>query len=354
MVSSYTEFAPAPKLTYNEFTLMRAIVLREIGGPEQLQLETMPDPVAGPGEVVVRLKAAALNHRDIWIRKGQYAGIKLPIILGSDGAGEVAAVGPGVEPSWVGRAVIINPALDWGDDEHCFGSKFRILGLPDNGTLAELVSIPVSNIHAMPSGWSWHEAAALPLAGLTAFRAVVTRAHVQAGESVLVTGIGGGVSLFALQIALAQGARVYVTSGSDDKLTKAKALGAAGGWNYKRDNWGKELATQAQGIDVVIDSAGGSNINAAIQLCKPGGRIVTYGATTGQPPQFDIHRLFWKQINLLGTTMGSPAEFSAMLNLYGSSSMRPVVDRVYPLGEAGAAQQRMEHAEQFGKIVLQP
>ena len=331
---------------------MRAIILREIGGPENLKLETVPDPVAGPGEVVVKLKAAALNHRDVWIRKGQYAGIKLPIILGSDGAGEVASVGTGVEPSWLGKSVVINPGLDWGDDSRCFGPNFRILGLPDDGTLAEYVKVPACNIHAMPVGWSWPEAAALPLAALTAYRAVISRARVQAGETVLVTGIGGGVSLFALQIAKSLGAKVFVTSSSDDKLAKAQALGAAGGLNYKSDTWVKEMAKLSGGIDAVIDSAGGATINSAIELCKPGGRIVTYGATTGLTPQFDLRRLFWKQLHLFGSTMGSPGEFAAVLELYRLSGMKPVVDRVYPLAEAADAQRRMEEAGQFGKIVL--
>ncbi len=332
---------------------MRAIILREIGGPENLKLETVPDPVARPSEVVVKLKAAALNHRDVWIRKGQYAGIKLPIILGSDGAGEVATVGDGVDESWIGKPVVINPGLDWGDDSRFFGPNFRILGLPDNGTLAELVTVPITNIYAMPAGWSWPQAAALPLAALTAYRAVVTRAKVQPGETVLVTGIGGGVSLFALQIAKSLGANVFVTSSSDEKLARAKALGATAGANYKSDTWVKEMAALSGGIDVVIDSAGGATVNSAIELCKAGGRIVTYGATTGLTPQLDIRRLFWKQLNLLGSTMGSPAEFAAMLELYRASGMKPVIDRIYPLAEAADAQRRMEEAGQFGKIVLE-
>jgi NADPH:quinone reductase-like Zn-dependent oxidoreductase len=332
---------------------MRAIILREIGGPENLKLEAAPDPAAGASEVVVKLKAAALNHRDVWIRKGQYVGIKLPIILGSDGAGEVASVGAGVDSAWIGKTVVINPGLDWGDDSRFFSSKFRILGLPDDGTYAECVKVPATNIHSMPSGWSWPEAAALPLAGLTAYRAVVSRAKVQAGETVLVTGIGGGVSLFALQIAKSIGAKVYVTSGSDEKLAKAQALGAAGGLNYKSEGWAKQMAALSGGIEVVIDSSGGSTINAAIELCKPGGRIITYGATTGLTPQLDVRRLFWKQLNFLGSTMGSPAEFAAMLELYRSSDMKPVVDRVFSLADAGEAQRRMEGTGQFGKIVLQ-
>src|SRR5947208_8562758 len=213
---------------------MQAIVLRDLGGPEHLRLETAPDPQPGPGEVVVRLKAAALNHRDVWIRKGLYAGIKLPVILGSDWAGTVSAVGPTVDAKLLGRDVVINPGLDWGNDERVQSPQFRILGLPDDGTYAELVKVPASAVYPKPAGWSWEEAAALPLAGLTAYRAVVTRAQVASCDTVLVTGIGGGVSLFALQIAKAQGARVVVTSGSDAKLERARQLGAVGGANYKK------------------------------------------------------------------------------------------------------------------------
>ena len=332
---------------------MRAVVLRELGPAENLRFETVPDPQPGPGEVVVRLRAAALNHRDLWIRKGLYAGIKLPIILGSDGAGEVSAVGVGADPSLLGRQVVINPGIDWGEDERVQGAYFRILGLPDDGTYAELVKVPATHVHTKPAVWSWEESAALPLAGLTAYRAVVTRARVQAGEQVLITGIGGGVSLTALQIAVAQEARVVVTSGSDAKLERAKHLGAAGGVNYKSSDWSKAVAALTQGgPDVVIDSVGGETFGKAIEIIKPGGRIVTYGATTGPTPQLEVRRIFWKQISILGSTMGTPHEFAAMLALYSGKAIRPVVDRVFPLAEASAAHQHMEAAGQFGKIVL--
>jgi NADPH:quinone reductase-like Zn-dependent oxidoreductase len=332
---------------------MRAVVLHELGPAENLHLEDVPDPQPKPGEVVVRLKSAALNHRDVWIRKGLYAGIKLPIILGSDGAGTVAAIGVGVDPSLMGKDVVINPGFDWGEDERVQSPYFRILGLPDDGTYAELVKAPATNVHRKPESWSWEEAAALPLAALTAYRAVVTRAQVREGEHVLVTGIGGGVSIAALQIAKASGARVVVTSGSDAKLERAKTLGAIGGVNYKLSDWSKTVsALTAGGPDVVIDSVGGETLAKAIDIVKPGGRIVTYGATTGPVPQLEVRRIFWKQLALMGSTMGTPREFAAMLELYSTSNSRPVVDRAFPLAEAPAAHTRMEQAGQFGKIVL--
>ncbi|MFN3432192.1 MAG: alcohol dehydrogenase catalytic domain-containing protein, partial [Candidatus Sericytochromatia bacterium] len=216
---------------------MRAVVLRELGEPEVLRLEQLPDPQPGPGEVLVRLEAAALNHRDVWIRKGLYAGIKVPVILGADGAGEVVAVGEGVDDSFVGWRVVINPGLDWGKDPRVQGPNFRILGLPDDGTYAELVTVPASSVHAIPSGLTVEEAAAIPLAGLTAYRALITRGQVAPDEKVLITGVGGGVATFALQLARFNGARVFVTSGLDEKLDRARALGAEGGVNYKESDW---------------------------------------------------------------------------------------------------------------------
>lgn len=332
---------------------MKAILLRELGGPEKLRLEDAPDPTPGPGEAVVSLRAAALNHRDAWIRHGLYAGIKLPIIPGSDGAGEVLAVGDGVDRSWIGKPVVINPSLDWGPDERVQGPRYRILGLPDHGTYAERVKIPAANLVAKPEPVSWEQAAAIPLAGLTAYRALVTRAKVRAGETLLVTGIGGGVSTFALTIAQHLRARVFVTSGSDAKLAQARELGAEGGVNYQSPDWMKQLADQcAAGFDVAIDSAGGDTFAKLLDLIKPGGRIVTFGATTGSPSTVEVRRIFWKQISLLGSTMGSPREFREMVLLYGEGGLRPVIDRVFPLAQAAEAHRRMDEGAQMGKIVL--
>ena len=237
---------------------MKAIVLKELGGPEKLLWEEVSDPVPGAGQVLVRLKSAALNHRDAWIRKGLYAGIQLPSILGSDGSGEVAAVGPGVSTDLPGQAVLINPCLDWGPEIKAQGPGMRILGMPDNGTYAQMVVVPASNIRPKPAHLSFEEAAALPLAGMTAYRTLVTRARVTAGETVLVTGVGGGVASLALQIAHCLGARTFVTSGSDHKIERASALGAVGGVNYRDEHWGRKLRQLLQGrpLDVIIDGSG--------------------------------------------------------------------------------------------------
>lgn len=331
---------------------MKAIVLHELGAAENLKLEEVPDPQPGAGEAIVRLKAAALNHRDVFIWQKLYPNIKLPAILGSDGAGVVASVGEGVDQSWVGREVVIEPGLEWGPSDEIQSKSYRILGMPEDGTYAEMIKIPAVNLHAKPAHLTFEEAAAAPLCGLTAYRSVVTRAQVKAGETVLVTGIGGGVATFAAQIAKAFGARVFVTSGSDEKLERAKALGAEGGANYKSADWGKAITElTGGGPNVVIDSAGGDALETAVRIIKPAGRIVFYGATTGLA-KIDLYRCFFKQLTLMGTTMGSPREFAAFLKLYGEAKLHPAIDQVFPLAEAAAAHRRMNEGGQFGKIVL--
>lgn len=331
---------------------MRAIVLTALGDSDNLKLEQRPDLRPGPGEAVVRLRAAALNRRDVWIRKGQYAGIKIPIILGSDGAGEVVEVGDRVDRAWKGRPVVIDPSLNWGADERAQDNAFNILGLPKDGTYAEMVVVPAENLHPKPAHLSWEEAAAVPLASLTAYRALVTRARLQAGETVLVTGIGGGVATCALQIAKHLGAKVYVTSGHESKLDRAKQLGALGGVNHRKDDWVKTLVAEiGSRPDVVIDGAGGETFNRALDALKPGGRLVSYGSTLGPAQNVEVRRIFWKQLNVLGSTMGSPSDFSAMLKLY-EAGLKPVVDKIFPLEQAGDAHIRMEAGDQFGKIVL--
>ncbi len=332
---------------------MRALVLEGVNQP--VALRDVPDKVAGPGEVLVRIAAAALNHRDVWIRQGKYAGLKWPIIVGSDGVGTVAEVGPGVDASWKGRRVVLDPGTQWGDDPRAQGKDYRILGLPEDGTLAEYTKIGAAQLVACPEHLTDAEAAAIPLAGLTAYRAAVTQGEVGPGQRVLVTGIGGGVALAALQIALARGAEVHVTSGDPAKLERARALGAQVGALYTDATWVKTLkASAGAGYDVVIDSAGGDGFASLVDLARPGGRIVFFGATLGNPSGVDLRRLFWKQLRLQGTTMGTSAEFGAMVALYAEKKLRPVVDRTFPFAEGEDAFRHMEQGKQFGKIVLVP
>lgn len=329
---------------------MQALVLNEIKRP--LALEDRPDLEPAPGEVVVRLKAAALNRRDFWISRGMYPGIVTPIVLGSDGAGVVAKVGEGVDDSWMDRETIINPGFGWGGSEAAQEDAFTILGLPRDGTFATEVAVPVEQLRPKLESLTWEEAAALPLAGLTACRALFSQGGLQAGETVLVTGIGGGVATFALQFAVAAGAKVWVTSSSKEKIERAGTLGAEGGFDYTTEDWGKACLESAGAPDLIIDSAGGPGYATLIDIAAAGGRIVNYGSTAGPPEKLDLFKVFWKQLRLQGSTMGSPADFDAMLKLVDQHDLKPVVDEVVPLEEGAAAVERMKTSPQFGKIVL--
>lgn len=331
---------------------MKAVMLRELGGPKQLKVEDVPTPNPGRGEVVVKLRAAALNRRDVFITYGQYPGIKLPAVPGSDGAGEVSAIGEGVNGFQIGNEVVINPGLGWGEDIQLKNKDFHILGVPDNGTYAEYVRIPAENVYPKPSHLNWEEAAALPLGGVTAYRALVTKGKVKEGEKVLVPGIGGGVATFLVQFASALGAKVYVTSSKDEKLERAKEFGAVDGVNYTDENWSKGLKKMTGGIDLSIDSIGGDVFDALISLGKNSSRIVSFGATKGPIPKLLMPKIFLKEITIHGSTMGSPHEFREMLKLIETHKIRPVMDRIYSLEEVVEAQTRMEKGENFGKIGL--
>jgi zinc-binding alcohol dehydrogenase/oxidoreductase len=333
---------------------MRVAELQRQGPPEQeIRIREVPDPQPPPGGVVVRLRAASVNRRDAWICKGLYAKIQLPCVLGSDGAGEVIAAGAGVDPAWVGRKVVLNPNQAWGDDPRVQGKDYRILGMPAQGTFAGQIAVPVDRLGAMPPHLSFEQAACLPVAGITAFRALVTRGAIQTGEHVLVTGIGGGVATLALQFAKALGARVSVTSGSDEKLQKARALGAIGGARYDDPEWPKKLAAEAGGLpSLIADGAGGNSLNDLVNACAPAGRIVLYGATRGVPDKLDVRKIFFRQLDLRGATMGNDEEFHAMLRLVTERHIEPVVDRVLPLSDAATAVQLVEDSRQMGKIVL--
>lgn len=334
---------------------MKAIRLHEIESPEKLVYEDVPDPEAGPGEIVVRLHNAALNRRDVFVTRGMYPGAKpdaLPVILGSDGSGEVVARGDGAEGPSEGTEVVINPALHWGDNPRVPGKEYRILGLPDDGTYAQFVKVSADHVFPKPSHLSYEEAAAIPLAALTAYRALVTRGQLQEGETVVIPGIGGGVATFLVQIAAALGARVFVTSGSDDKIEKAKELGAEGGVNYNTENWSKELRSMTGGVDLSVDSVGGEVFDALLSIANPGSRIVSFGATAGPVPKLVLPKIFLKQIDVLGTAMGTAEEFGAMLDLYQEHGLHPVINERFPLEEATAAMNHMEEGSGIGKIVL--
>ncbi|MGI4866341.1 MAG: zinc-binding dehydrogenase [Janthinobacterium lividum] len=314
---------------------------------------TTPAPAAG--EVLIKLHAAALNHRDVWIQKGQYAGLKLPCTLGADGSGELATLGAGVTDLAVGAPVIIYPGVEWGDNQQVQGRDFRVLGMPDPGVFAEYHVAPVAYVRPRPAHLDWAQAAALPLAGLTAYRAAFVRAQLQPGERVLITGIGGGVALTAAQFCVAAGAEVWVTSGDDEKLARVLALpiGLRGGINYKQEKWVKELTQRAGGkFDVIIDSAAGEAFGALLDAAAPGGRIVFYGGTLGVIPQIPPAKVFWQQLSILGSSMGSLQDFDAMLALVNEHKIVPVVDKHFPLAEGEAALKYLAAGQQLGKVVL--
>jgi zinc-binding alcohol dehydrogenase/oxidoreductase len=334
---------------------MKAMVLHELGGPDQLSYEDVPEPEPGPGETVVRLRAAALNRRDVFVTYGQYPGVRpdaLPVILGSDGSGEVVARGEGAGGPDEGTEVVINPALYWGDDPRKPGKEYRILGLPDDGTFAQFVKVPAENVFPKPSHLSHEEAAALPLGALTAYRALVTRGEVEEGETVVVPGVGSGVATLVVQMAAALGARVFVTSGSDEKIEKAKEFGAEGGVNYDSEDWSRELKSMAGGVDLSVDLAGGEAFNALVSLAKPGSRIVAVGATAGPTPKAMTIRIALKHLDVLGTAMGTNEEFGAMLDLFAEYGLHPTINETYALEETAKAMKYMEEGKGIGKIVL--
>ena len=284
-----------------------------------------------------------------------YPGAKpdaLPVTLGSDGSGEVVARGEGAEGPSEGSEVVINPALHWGEDPRVPGEEYRILGLPDEGTFAQFVKVPGDHVFPKPSHLSYEEAAAIPLAALTAYRALVTRGELQAGETVVIPGIGGGVATFLVQIASALGAKVFVTSGSGEKIEKAKELGAEGGVNYNSENWSKELRSMTGGVDLSVDSIGGEVFDTLVTIARPGGRVVSFGATAGPVEKLVLPKIFLKQIDVRGTAMGTAEEFGAMLDLYQEQDLHPVINETFPLEETTAAMNHMEEGAGIGKIVL--
>lgn len=319
---------------------MLAVRLNELGGPEKLTLAEIPQPEVKAGETLVRVRAAALNHRDVFITQGLYPNIALPCTLGADGAGEAG-----------GRQVVIDPAIDWGPDERVWQPQSQILGTPRDGTFAQYVAAPQENVHAKPPHLSAEEAAALPLAGVTAYRAAFTRGELREGETVLITGIGGGVQTFVLLYAKAIGARTIVTSSSGEKLERARALGADVTINYKTDPDWHKTAKKTGRIDLAVDSAGGETFAKVLTIVRQGGRVVTYGGTTGDA-KIKMFPVFWNQIDIRGSSMGSPRDFREMLAFVSKHQIKPVIDRVYDMRDAAAAAQRMNEAGQFGKIVL--
>lgn len=320
------------------FVPMRALVLQELN-----ELPKLRSIELNCGEkLIVETQYSALNHRDLWITKGKYPGIKKGIILGSD-----ASV------LHQGNRFVINPGLNWGPKESHQSQKFHVLGLPSNGTFSDRICIDRAYLYEKPNHLSDEQAAALPLAGVTAFRALIKRAQLQKNEKVLINGAGGGVAHFALLFALALSNQVFVTSGSDHKIEISKKLGAVEGFNYKNPSSMQKMKEAVpEGFDVIIDSAAGEGFQYLLKNTAYGGRIAMYGGTTGKITKLNPQLLFWRQISILGSTMGSDNDFKEMLDFVATHKITPVIDKVYDLADFKEAFHRMENQDQFGKIVL--
>lgn len=340
---------------------MKAVAIFEHGGVDKLTLTDLPKPAPGADDVVINVKTVALNHLDLFVRQG-LPGLKLefPFTLGSDIAGVVADVGTNVKGLAPGQRVTINPG--WWDTtceycragEECLCVDFKIFGEHLPGGYAEYMRVPARNVLPIPDDMAFEEIVAAPLAFLTAWRALITRAQVRPGEDVLITGVGGGVASAAVQIARLAGARVFATSSSNEKLARAREMGAEVLINYKEKEFEREafMLTGKRGVDVVLDSTGGTNWVKSVRALKKGGRLVTVGATLDPNPPEEIRLIFWKQVSLLGSTMSTQKEFRDVMKLVFQRKLKPVVDKVMPLEQAREAHERLAQGQQFGKIVL--
>jgi zinc-binding alcohol dehydrogenase/oxidoreductase len=337
---------------------VKAAVIREYGDASVFRIEDVADPVAAPGEVVVALRAASVNRRDRGIRAGSLVPRAIggqreqqptfPLILGSDGAGVVAELGDGVDAVAVGDEVVINPSLNWGESDESPGPDWETLGVPRPGTYAERIAVPAAFVARKPARLTWAEAASIPLAGLTAWRAVVTKARVAPGERVLVPGVGSGVATFVVQFAHAFGCEVVVTSSSEEKLARAREIGATAGLLYTAAGWPGHVGS----VDAVIDSIGEPIWAALGEFLRPGGRLVSYGRTAGSVVPLEIATFFHAQWTALGTANGSPAEFDAMIEHIAAADWRPVVDSEYALADISQAHARLEAPDRFGKVAI--
>lgn len=329
---------------------MRAACFK--GKDHPIVVGEIPTPQPVRDQVLVKIHTAALNHLDIWIRREKTLSEGMTVVPGADGSGVVEAVGEEGKQELIGNPVIINPSLDWGKDAAVQGDSYRILGFPDNGTFAEYLVISSKYIHPKPDHLTMAEAAAVPLAGLTAYRALFTKARLRPGERVLITGIGGGAALFALQFAVAFQAKVYVTSSSPGKIDKAKTMGATEGFNYDEPGWTDKAKRELRGFDVIIDSAGGPQFPSLLDLAIAGGRVVLFGRTRGDIPAIPPRMLYWKQLSIYGTTMGTRDEFLSMVDFMEKKKIKPVIDKTFKLEEVEKAMEYMESGKQFGKIMV--
>ena len=329
---------------------MKALILT---GPGITELKETALPELSPGKALVKMRAVSMNRRDEWIKEGKYPNIKYGVTLGSDGCGVVEKVFSDTDHHWIGQEVVINPNIGWGPDDEVQAKTYTILGMPVDGTFAEYICVPVDRLQRKPIHLNPLQAATLPLGGLTAYRALFKRGNLKEGQNVLISGFGGGVAQFAFSFAQAAGANVYVSSGSDQKIEKALKLGAKGAFNYKKETTYADLWKTKGGFDLVIDSAGGDQINNFIKTLKPLGKIVFYGATNGLPSKIDLYRMFWNQLSLLGSTMGNDEEFADMIKFVEKHQLKPIIDSIRPFDKIADSFSDIVLPNKVGKIVLQ-
>lgn len=331
---------------------MKALYLEKAEGPESTRVADVETPEPGPGEVRVALKAASINHRELFISHGQYPGMVMPVTLGCDGAGIVDKVGADVSGVDVGSEVVLYPARNWGPNRHAPAADFGLLGMPFAGTIAEYICIPAENLAPKPSFMSFEEAGAMPLTALTSWRALMFKGRLQAGETVLISGVGGGVATFGLAFAVAKGANVYVTGENQEVLDRAIEMGAKGGLLYTDPDWRKQVGKLTGGVDVVLDGAPSPSFANYVRAINPGARIVIYGSTAGNEVKFNATDIFLKSASIVGSQVGDPQDFREMLAFAGEHRIKPVIEAAYPLAQAKEALLHLRDQHKFGKVVV--
>lgn len=331
---------------------MQALYQDTAGGSEAVRVAELATPVPGPGEVRVAIRAASINHREMWIARGLYPGMNLPTTMGCDGAGVIDMLGDGVSGPAVGDEVVIYPGLNWGNNRHAPQAAFGLLGMPHPGTIAEYVCVPVGNLAPKPAHMTFEEAAATVLTGLTAWRALMFKGHLKAGETLLISGVGGGVATFGLAFAVALGAKVYVTAESEEVLARAVEMGALGGVLFTDPEWRKTIGKLTGGIDVVLDGAPAPSFANYVRAINPGARIVIYGSTAGDKFEITATGIFLKSASIVGSQVGDLEDFREMLMFVEQHRITPVIERSFPLAQAREALLYLENEHKFGKVVV--
>ncbi|MBB35884.1 MAG: alcohol dehydrogenase [Hirschia sp.] len=331
---------------------MKALLLETSDGPESVRVAEVETPEPKAGEVRVAIKAASMNHREMWIARGLYPGMVLPSTMGCDGAGVIDMLGEGVTGAAIGDEVVIYPGMNWGDNRHAPQAEFGLLGMPHPGTIAEYICVPVENIAQKPRGMSWEEAASTVLTGLTAWRALMFKGQLQPSDTLLISGVGGGVATFGLAFAVALGAKVYVTGESQEVLDRAKEMGALGGLLYTDPEWRRQVGKLTGGVDVVLDGAPAPSYANYVRAINPGARIVIYGSTAGDKFEVTATGIFLKSASIVGSQVGDPQDFRDMLSFIDKHNIKPVIEKSFSLDEAREALLYLEKDHKFGKVVV--